>query len=285
MAHPYSFLRLAIAAAVPLVVIPSAVSDQPERIVVVSLTGDWKHDGARVTFGQSLPATGCLFASDGSVVLQPDKKEASAQPFICEKPSRDSSCSGHDGDRCAVPLDPGKWKTGGSGLGNLWVAVRRLFTGDPEKYMVAASRGIEPGLVDGVVLFEDHKMDLAPAFREMSDGSYLVKFSPLNNSVPASSGEPLSVQYASHHPVVARTSAMQLGLYRLSLVDKNGAPAGSDCWILVSSRETYPASSLAFQIAVKESSTWPEDMDPSAVRALLRAYLESLSIPGPADKP
>jgi hypothetical protein len=285
MAHPSSFLRLAIVAAVPLVVIPSAVSDQAERVVVVSLTGDWKHDDARVTFGQSLPATGCLFASDGSVVLQPDNKDASAQPFICEKPSRDSSCTGHDGDRCAVPLDPHKWKSGGSSLGNLWVAVRKLFTVDPEKYMVAASRGIEPGLVDTVVLLDDHKIDLTPAFREMSDGQYWVKFSPTNGSAPATTGGPIAVQYASRHPAIASAPAARPGLYRLSLVEKDGVTAGSDCWILISSREAYPASSQAFQAAANNSSTWPEDMDPSAVRALLRAYLESLSSSGAPGKP
>jgi hypothetical protein len=284
MAQPSSFLRLAIVAAVPLVVIPSAVSDQAEHIVVVSLTGDWKHDDARITFGQSLPANGCLFATDGSVVLQPDKKDASAQPFICEKPWRDPSCSGHDGDRCAVPLDPGKWKSSGSSLGNLWVAVRKLFTGDPEKYMVAASRGIEPGLVDTVVLLEDHKLDLAPAFREMSDGQYWVKLSPVNGPTPASTGGPIALQYASHHPAIASAPAAQPGLYRLSLVDKNGAPAESDCWILISSREAYPATSQAFQAASEKSSNWPEDMDPAAVRALLRAYLESLSISGAPGK-
>jgi hypothetical protein len=285
MTQPSGFLRFAILGAVPLVILPSAGSDQGERIVVVSVTGDWKHNDARVTFGQSLPATGCLFAGDGSVVLQPDKKDASAQPFICEKPSRDSSCSGHDGDRCAVPLDPGKWQSGGSGLGNVWAAVRRLFTGDPEKYMVAASRGIEPGLADSVVLLDDHKLDLAAVFREMSDGQYWVRFSLVNNSAPASSGESRNVQYASHHPAITSAPAVQPGLYRLSLLDKNGAPAGSDCWILISSREAYPATAQAFQAATEKSSQWPEDMDPSAVRALLRAYLESLSVSGAAGKP
>lgn len=283
MVHSSSFLRLAVLAAVPLVVIPFAVGDQPERVVVVSLTGNWKHDDARVTFGQSLPATGCLFASDGSVVLQPDKKDAAAQPFICEKPARDSSCSGHDGDRCAVPLDPRKWKSSGSSLGNIWDAVRKLFSGDPEKYMVAASRGIEPGLVDTVVPLEDHQLDLAPAFREMSYGQYWVKFSPLNAAAPA--GGPLAVQYASHHQASVGALATHPGLYRLSLVDKNGAPAGSDCWMLVTSGEAYPARSQAFEAATRKSSNWPEDMDPSAVRALLRAYLESLSGAGAPAKP
>jgi hypothetical protein len=78
---------------------------------------------------------------------------------------------------------------------------------------------------------------------------------------------------------------VQSGLYRLSLVDKNGAPPGYDCSIQVRPRETYPPSSQSFHAATEKSFKWPEVMDPSAVRALLRAYLESLSISGAADQP
>ncbi len=285
MASSSGYLRLAIGTAVFLVAVASAVSDQPARVVVVSVTGDWKQDEARVTFGQSLPAAGCLFSSDGSVVLQPDKEAASAQPFICEKPSRDSSCAGHAADRCAVPLDPTKWKSTGSTLGNLWAAVRKLFTGDPEKYMVAASRGLESGLVDTVVPLEDHKIDLAPAFNEMNPGQYWVNLVPLKSSASATASGPLEVQFAANHSAMVAAPALQPGLYRLILVDQAGAPAGSDCWILVSTPGNFTSASQAFHAAVKKSSTWPKDMDPSAVHALLRAYLESLQISGASGKP
>ncbi len=150
--------------------------------------------------------------------------------------------------------------------------------------MVAASRGIEPGLVDTVVLLEDRQLDLAPAFREMSDGQYWVKLSLINGNGAGPVGGPLAVQYTSHHPASASAPTTQPGLYRLSLVDKNGASAGSDCWILVTSRETYSAKSQAFEGATQKSSKWPQDMDPSAVRALLRAYLESLASSGASGK-
>jgi hypothetical protein len=245
MSTTSAVFRIALVIAFFASVALAAQSDQSERVVIISLTGEWKLDaGATVVFGQLLPAQGCLFGSDGSVVLQPDKKAASAKPFICEKPSRDSSCSGHPSARCAVPLNPRNWQASGGGLGNIWDAVVHLFTGDPEKYMVAASRGIEPGLVDAVVAQQDSSVDLSPAFRELPAAQYWVKLEPVNadNSRPASA-------------------------------------------ILISPPEKDSSTSQAFQLAVQKSATWPDAMDPSAVRAMLRAYLESLSTSPPQAKP
>ena len=279
-----SIFHLALFIAVPITVTLAVASDHREHeVVVVSIAGDWKYEDARVTFGQSLAAKGCLYGSDGSVVLQSDEKGASPHPFVCEKPSRDSGCQGHNSDRCAVPLDPGKWKPTGGSWGNFWEAVKQLFTGDPEKYMVAASRGIEPGLEDAVVPLQGHNLDLAPAFRELGAGWYGITSSPVAASKTTNST--FELRFVPHNPAVVSAPAIQPGLYRLTLVDKTGAPAGSDCWVLISSPENYSSASDAFQRAVEKSAKWPEDMDPSAVRALLRAYLESLSISGAKSKP
>jgi hypothetical protein len=264
----------------------AAQSDQSERVVIISLTGDWKLDGgATVVFGQHLLAQGCLFGSDGSVVLQPEKKGAPAQPFVCEKPSRDSSCSGHQSALCAVPLDPRNWKISGSGLGNVWDAVVHLFSGNPEKYMVAASRGLEPGLVDAVVAQQNSSVDLSPAFRELPAAQYWVKLESVNAAKSKPASAILELRFVPQHAAVIPASSIPPGLYRLILVDKSGEPAGSDSWILISPPKKYPSTSQAFQLAVQKSSSWPDAMDPSAVRALLRAYLESLSISGPQGKP
>jgi hypothetical protein len=284
MSTTSAVFRIALVLAAFTSVALAAQSDQPERVVIISLTGDWKLDGTTVVFGQRLLAQGCLFGSDGSVVLQPDKRGASAQPFICEKPSHDSSCPrGHESSRCAVPLNPRNWQTSGSGLGNIWDAVARLFTGEPEKYMVAASRGIEPALVDAVVGLQNSGVDLSPAFRELPAGQYWVKLETVNGSKPASGI--LALQFLPRHPAVIPASSIQPGLYRLILVDKSGAPADSDSWILITPPDKYSAASHAFLLAVQKSSTWPDAMDPSAVRALLRAYLESLSLSGSQGHP
>jgi hypothetical protein len=287
MSSTSAVLRIALVIAAFASVALAAQSDQSERIVVISLAGDWKLEGqsAAVVFGQRLPAQGCLFGSAGSVVLQPDKKGAAAQPFICENPSRDSSCSGHQSARCAVPLNPRNWQTSGGGLGNIWDAVVHLFTGDPEKYMVAASRGIEPGLVDSVVALQNNGVDLSPAFRELPAGQYWIKLEPVNASNTRPTVGISELRLTPQQAAIIPAPSIQPGLYRLILVDKSGAPADSDSWILISSPEKYPSTSQAFQLAVKKSSTWPDAMDPSAVRALLRAYLESLSTSQPQAKP
>jgi hypothetical protein len=283
MSTTSAVFRIALVLAAFTSVALAAQSDQPERVVIISLTGDWKLDGATVVFGQRLPAQGCLFGSEGSVVLQSEKKGGSPQPFICEKPSRDSSCTGHQSSRCAVPLDPRNWRASGGGLGNIWDAVSHLFTGEPDKYMVAASRGMEPGLVDTVVALQNGGVDLSPAFRELPAGQYWVRLETVNGSKPA--GGILELRFVPQHATVVPGAAIRTGLYRLILVDKSGEPAGSDSWTLISPPEKYSSTSQAFQLAVQRSSTWPDAMDPSAVRALLRAYLESLAISGPQGKP
>ena len=164
-------------------------------------------------------------------------------------------------------------------IGNLWASVSRLFTAEPEKYMVAASRGIEPALADAVVRLQDQSVDLSPAFHEMDAGEYWVKIEPLDRSAKAASSI-FELRFVKNSPANILVPAVQPGLHRLVLVDNAGADAGLDCWILVNNSDTYPPVSQAFRRAVQDSSSWPDAMDPSAVRALLRAYLESLVISG-----
>jgi hypothetical protein len=269
--RPALFILLLLAAAVTLL-----SSQEENKVLVVSVAGDWKYEGKRVAFGQSLSNTGCLFATEGSIVLKPEQKDLAGQPFICDKPLRDPQCTGHEADVCAVPLNPGRWPKSGSGWGNTWDALLHLFVKEPEKYMVAASRGLEPGLEDAVVPKQAEGVNLASAFREMEAGHYWLQVSPVSDTPrPAKTFE---VQFAAHGPAVITGSSIQPGLYRVVLVDKAGEPAGSDCWVLISAEQNFAATSRAFQGAQSDAAKWPDAMDPSAVRALLRAYLESLSI-------
>lgn len=260
----------------------AARSQQSGSIVVVSIEGDWKYNNKPVTFGQTLPAQGCLIANDGSLVVKTGDKNAGGVPLVCEKLRRDPLCGDREPGRCAVPLNPEKWpKTGG--WGDTWEALSRFLTKDPDKYMVAASRGVEPGLDDAVVSQQAGGVDLGAAFREMEAGHYWIQISAATKT--AQPVKTFELQFAPHGPALITAPSLQPGLYKVVLVDKAGGPAGSDCWILLSTLENYPAWSKAFQNAASESSKWSEAMDPSATRALLRAYLESLSISGPRNQP
>jgi hypothetical protein len=260
----------------------AARSQQSGSIVVVSIEGDWKYHNKPVTFGQTLPAQGCLVANDGSLVVKTSDKNAGGVPLVCEKLRRDPVCGDREPGRCAVPLNPEKWpKTGG--WGDTWDALSHFLTKEPDKYMVAASRGVEPGLDDAVVPQQADVVDLGAAFREMEVGHYWIQISAASKT--AQSVKTFELQFAPHGPAVITAPSLQPGLYRVVLVDQADGPAGSDCWILISTPENYSTASNAFHNAVAESSKWPDAMDPSATRALLRAYLESLSISGPRNQP
>ena len=269
--------RLGFFIAILLAATVAAVSGQRENeVLVVSIVGDWRYQDSLIKFGQTLiPARqACLTGSDGSIVVRSFDNNGSLHAFACEKPFRDRDCSGQEG-RCAVPLHPENWKSSGSASENFWAAVRRLVAGEPEKYMVAASRGLEPSLVDAVVPQQAGNVNLAAAFREMAAGQYWVKIAPVDSSGAASGTQQL--HFVPKTPVILPASGLRPGLYHLILVDETSVPAGSDCWILISWPENYPTVSDAFQRAQQMSAKWPDDMDPSAVRALLRAYLESLA--------
>jgi hypothetical protein len=122
-------------------------------------------------------------------------------------------------------------------------------------------------------------VDVSPAFHDMDAGEYWVKAEPLEAPAKPVSGV-FELRFVKNSPAKILVPAIQPGLYRLRLVDKAGADAGSDCWMLVNNSETYSSTAQAFRRAVQDSSSWPDAMDPSAVRALLRAYLESLAISG-----
>ncbi len=259
----------------------AARSQQSGAIVVVSIEGEWKYNNKPVAFGQTLPAQGCLVANDGSLVLKTSDKNVGGVPLICEKLRRDPVCGDQEPGRCAVPLNPQKWpKTGG--WGDTWDALSHFLTKEPDKYMVAASRGVEPSLDDAVVPQHAGGVDLGAAFREMEAGHYWIHISAVSKTVQAV--KTFELQFAAHGPAVITAPSLQPGLYKVVLVDKAGGPAGSDCWILISTPENYPTASKEFQNAVAESSKWPDAMDPSATRALLRAYLESISISGPQPR-
>jgi hypothetical protein len=279
---PDRIFRVIFTVVLCVVAAVAARSQQSGSIVVVSIEGDWKYNNKPVTFGQTLPAQGCLVANDGSLVVKTGDKNAGGVPLVCEKLRRDPLCGDHEPGRCAVPLNPEKWpKTGG--WGDTWEALSRFLTKDPDKYMVAASRGVEPGLDDAVVPQQAGGVDLGAAFREMEAGHYWIQISAATKT--AQPVKTFELQFAPHGPALITAPSLQPGLYKVVLVDKAGGPAGSDCWILLSTLENYPAWSKAFQNAASESSKWSEAMDPSATRALLRAYLESLSISGPRNQP
>jgi hypothetical protein len=141
MSTAFAIFRLTLIIASTAFTLGMAITQGPNDVVVISVVGDWTYHNSAVSFGKHLPTDrdGFVRGSDGSIVLQYGEKQ---EVFACEKLPPNE-------DHCSAPLDASKWKPSGQGFRNFWAAVERFICGDPQKYMVAASRGAEEGLTAG----------------------------------------------------------------------------------------------------------------------------------------
>lgn len=272
------------------------VSRPPQQqVVVVSVSGEWTQvrqgqnaPGKTTTaslqnpirFGQTLNTGAiCLFGSErSSIVLKySTPNEDKLYPFPCEKTDLAGSptCLVRPRSGCAVDLDHVRDKKGiMATIGASFSALMSTVTAQPDKYMVAASRGADSELADAVISLDSGQIDLQAVFREMDPGVYYVEMTPLSSA--SLQAPPSRVNFAKGQSAPIAARGVQPGIYKLALVTEKGEPGDSDCWILVVASPEYPQTSAAFAHAVSESAKLPEEMDAGATRALLRAYLESL---------
>jgi hypothetical protein len=259
--------------------LPMLSDQRPSQVVVVSISGDWKPASQNangdctpagesvpsVRFGETLTAgVMCLIGKEGgSIVLKSwPPTDDLLYPFQCQKKA------------CAFDL---KTLNGlhATFFDTIREAFRRITQSQPDKYMVAASRGAEPELVDAVVPIENEQIDVQASFREMDPGTYYVELAV--PEAPSLAAPPSRVTFAKGQVARVEAHGVRSGLYKLALVTEKGEPGDSDCWVLVAVPPEYAKQAAAYERAVSESKKLPEQMDARATRALLRAYLESLA--------
>jgi hypothetical protein len=144
----------------------------------------------------------------------------------------------------------------------------------PNKSTMTYVRGGEGRLSDGVVPLNGTRLELAPAFQKMPEGEYWLQLVPL--TVGAKRIGPFHIIWNANHSAVVSNPAFTPGLYDLVLLEETGEAEGSQAWILAAEPPAYAPESADFEDAMKVSERWSRDASPSAVRAILRAYLESL---------
>jgi len=278
------------------------ISDQqrPSRVLVVSVSGDWTpvsqdamgacqaagEPRTPVRFGETLTGGAmCIIGNEGdSIVLKSlSPTDDLLYPCRClreELDKRNICAPRRDTQKgCAVDLRKLAEKKGlkATFMDTISEAFKRMTQSQPDKYMVAASRGAEGELVDAVVPIENGQIDVQASFREMDPGTYYVGLAAVG--APAVAGPPARVTVAKGQAARLQARGVQAGLYRLALVTEKGEPGDSDCWILVAAPPEYAKQTAAYEQAASESKKLPEEMDARATRALLRAYLESLANP------
>jgi hypothetical protein len=256
-----------------------------QKVVVFSITGEWRQvgkdkNGKDLADSAQLPlhwwqtldtGAGELKGTKDSLIVLKTRDDI-LHPIPCKKPETEDNL-------CHEALNDLDKKKGAptSFTRDIRDAFTRVTMGQPGKYMIAGSRGVEDELTDAVVPLANGQVDLSAVFRDMSSGKYYLAFSAVD--AVAAQSSPASIVYTKGQPVMIPAPGLHSGLYRVSLVDAKGEPAGSDAWILLSAASDYSAKSGAYERAVSDSKELPEEMDPATTRALLRAFLESLSLP------
>lgn len=249
---------------------------QNDATVVFSITGEWFQVGPG-SQRKPLHWMQPVYARDGNLVGVVDSElvlktgGGKLFPFKCDRNTMKLTS-------CVVSLKDVELKASDSGFfKDVSEAFARLTTHQPEKYMIASSRGIDDELSDAVVSLNGGQMELRDVFHDMSGGKYFLMFSSVDSA--SNPSQPVPVTYVKGQSVTIAANQIHEGLYKVTLVDAQGGPAGSDAWVLVASAATYASKSAAYEHAVSDSRKLPEEMDPAATRALLRVYLESLAAP------
>jgi hypothetical protein len=187
------------------------------------------------------------------------------------------SCENEAGCRVLISPPPRTKVSGGTKAGaeKIWAAMKtpRLSL-LPDRSTMAYVRGGVGRLSDGVVLLTGTQLELAPAFQTMPEGDYWLRLVPL--TVPAKPIGPFHITWNASHSAVVSNPELRPGLYDLVLLEETGEEEGSQAWILAAEPPIYASASADFEAAVKVSAQWSSDTAAGALRAILRAYLESL---------
>jgi hypothetical protein len=259
------------------------VASIDNRIFIASVTGEWVHvsssDPTHATrpasFGQPVNDTDCLYGKTGAVVVQ---EKGQLLPYSCDVPHRENACSTLHNDPamlCSVRIGTKPAKATEGTFARWFNSIENRLQADPNKYMTAASRGLEAELDEAVVPLTGTQLDLGAVFKDMDDGDYSVVLAPVSRGGPA--GRPLHLRYKRGASALVSAAGIVPALYNVILTDQSGAPLGNEAWALARSPSNYAAASSDFAQLVAASQKWPEEMDSSATRAILRAYLDQLA--------
>jgi hypothetical protein len=248
---------------------------------IAAVTGNWINTGSSnskrqpVKFGQAASANDCLYGEKGATIVVEWSNELVG--YSCTPPFT-HECAGLDDDRnkiCSVKVGVKRASTKEGFVGRFVASVWSRLHEDPDKYMIAASRGLEGEFAEAVVPLAGSQLDLSAVFKEMDSGDYWVVLMPVSGS--GESGSPLHLAYKRGGHAVIPSAGISPGLYNIISVDQGGTPLGTEAWALVCAPDTYQSASSQFGQLVAATEKWPAEMDSDATRAILRAYLDQLS--------
>jgi hypothetical protein len=267
----------------PIPLLDARASVSEDVGLVLKVKGEWLLNGKSVVAGETLPAGGKIFHS-------PKKGGESSFDYITVV-LFDGKLESRSWDKADTWKDPIQLPAAAKEVPSSWkrivTAVMGVFPGHPEKYAQMSVRGSAADLRDAVVEFNDGQVNLAPPFKHMNKGTYLLLFQPINGTT-ASRGQgalkPALFDWDPSAPSPLRVEGLRPGLYDLSLLSvqsEDHQVTGAKAWVLVSDKAHYEKTAAAFQQAATLTEQWGKEAPADAARSFLRAYLESLPLQEP----
>jgi hypothetical protein len=253
----------------------SACAPAQAKVVQVVEDGSWETaQGRTIHAGQciSIPAT-LEAGATGSITLFFGGNDPMPKTYSCEN---EAGCRVPVSAPPKAKVDP-VWKARAEKIAESLKKPRLSLS--PEKSTMSYVRGGSGRLSDGVVPLSGTQLELAPAFQKMPQGEYWLQLVPL--TVPAKPLGPFHITWSESHSAVVSNPEFRPGLYDLVLLEETGEAEGSQAWILAAESPAYASESADFEDAEKVSEQWSRGASASALRVILRAYLESLGPAGP----
>jgi hypothetical protein len=252
----------------------SACAAGHAKVVQVVEEGSWETaEGRTIRSGQCISVPASVEAgAAGSLTIFFGGNDPTPKSYLCEN---EAGCRVPISAPAKSDLNAGAKARAGKILASL---MKPRLSLTPEKGTMAYVRGGEGRLSEGVVPLSGTQLDLAPAFQKMPEGEYWLQLVSL--SVPAKAIGPFHIVWSANHSAVVSNPEFRPGLYDLVLLEETGEAEGSQAWILAAEPPAYASAAADFEDAVKVSAQWSRDTSPGALRAILRAYLESLGPQG-----
>jgi hypothetical protein len=264
-----------------LTILLDAKEAHPEEVgFVLKLKGEWLLNGKAVAAGETLPA-------GGKIVHSPKKGGESSFDYITVV-RFDGKLESRSWDKAETWRDPVQLPQAEKEVPSPWkrvvAAVIGVFPGHPEKYSQMSVRGSAADLRDAVVELKDGQVNLAPAFKYIRKGTYLLLFKPTREATESREQgalKPALFNWDPDAPLPLRVNGLRPGLYDLSLLSvqsEDHQSTGAKAWILVSDNARYEQTAAAFQQGITLTERRGKEAPADATRSFLRAYLDSLAL-------
>jgi hypothetical protein len=160
-------------------------------------------------------------------------------------------------------------------------AVMALVSAEPGKYASFISRG--SALEEAVVKLSDEQVDLAPVFKNMPVGRYLLRLEQVSSKDRqrvATPVKPVEFDWDPNKPSSLPVIGLMPGLYKVMLLEKEGdkyEPTDTDAWVFISGPGEYEQAAASFQNALTVTKQWGTKVRPDTIREFLRASLEHIA--------